>query len=108
MAKQITKSFIKDLAEMRSSSGGTSLITYLIPSGYQIALVSKKLTTELNSASNIKDKNVRKDVITSLKVALGNLKNSKLHTAPENGLVLCSGIATANVDTTTVATQYYL
>lgn len=50
-----------------------------------------KLTSELGTAANIRDKNVRKDVITALKSSLFALKNYSSHVAPTNGLVLCAG-----------------
>jgi len=45
----------------------------------------------LGTASNIKDKNVRKDTEKALKYALYQLKNYPKDKTPENGLVLCSG-----------------
>lgn len=50
-----------------------------------------KLTSELGTASNIRDKNVRKDVIGALKSSLFALKNYSSHVAPSNGLILCAG-----------------
>ena len=85
------KEFIQFLANLKSQSGGTSLVTYYIPSGYPIALISKRIATELSTGNNIKDKNVSKAVLTALKSASQILKTSKLHNAPENGLVLCAG-----------------
>lgn len=85
------KEFIQWLANLRSQTGGTSLVTYYIPAGYSIALISKKINTELSTGNNIKDKNVSKAVLTALKSASQLLKMSKLHSAPANGLVLCAG-----------------
>lgn len=90
-AMEATKELIKNLIELRSSTGGTSLVTMLIPSKYNLSIVTTKLTTELSTATNIKDKLVRSSTITALKSAIGALRMSKLHTAPENGLVLCAG-----------------
>jgi peptide subunit release factor 1 (eRF1) len=104
MAKiNITKQYVKQLSHLRAESGGTSLITMLIPSGYQLALVNNKISKELSTATNIKDKTVRKDVITALKSILGNISRGcssvvsitgtgTKHTAPENGLVLLAGV----------------
>lgn len=41
----------------------------LIPSKFNLGIISNRLTKELSSASNIKDKHVRKDVISALKSA---------------------------------------
>lgn len=86
-----SKEFITWLASLRSQTGGTSLVTYYVPAGYPLALISKKINTELSTGNNIKDKNVSKAVLTALKSALQLLKTSKLHNAPDNGLVLCAG-----------------
>ncbi len=87
----VTKEFIQWLSNAKSQTGGTSLVTYHIPGGYPIALISKKINSELSTGNNIKDKNVSKAVLTALKSVSQLLKNSKLHNAPENGLVLCAG-----------------
>lgn len=82
---------IRDLGLAKANSGGTSLVTLYIPSGYAMSLVSEKLTSELSTAPNIKSKAVRKDVISALKSANATIKSYKRHNAPENGLVLCAG-----------------
>jgi len=88
-----TKDFLKELSKARSQTGGTSLITMLIAGGGSMSLVTKKLTAELSTSTNIKDKTVGKSVATALKSCIGLIKSSKWHNAPENGLVLCSGEA---------------
>lgn len=85
------ESLIKKMRDTTSASGGTSLITFYIPSGYDLSLSLDKLTSEMSTAHNIKSKIVRKDVITALKTGLYQLKNYKRSKAPENGLVLCTG-----------------
>ena len=82
---------ISELSKLRSQSGGTSLITYYIQGSSNFWLAVDKLNSELSTASNIKSKAVRKDVIQSLKGALYQLKKCKESKAPENGIVLCSG-----------------
>ena len=84
------------LAETKSQSGGTSLITYYLQGGMSLWLVVGKLTNELGTASNIKSRVVRKDVEQALRCALYQLKNYKSQTVPENGLVLCSGTIIEN------------
>ena len=87
----ITKSLLKDLSQEISSTGGTSLITYIVKPFYSLHLIGEKLNSELSTASNIKDKNVRKDVITALKSCLDAIKNMKIASTPQNGLVILSG-----------------
>lgn len=86
----INYEFVEKLSQLSSASRGTSLITMYIPGNYALSLVSDKLKCELSTASNIKSKNVRNDVITAIKSAQNSLKSYNLM-APENGLVLCSG-----------------
>ena len=86
-----SKSFIQWLSNLKSQTNGTRLVTYYIPGGYSISLITKKINTELSTGNNIKDKNVSKAVLTALKSASLLLKTCKLHNAPENGLVLCAG-----------------
>ena len=84
------------LSKLKSSSTGTSLITYLLQAGSSVWLAVDKLNSELSTANNIKSKNVRKDVEYALRSALYQLKNYKAHVVPENGLVLCSGCVVEN------------
>ena len=83
--------FVRELSQSLSTSGGTSLITMYIPSCYSLSLASEKLTSELSTAPNIKSKAVRKNVISAIKSAQMALKSYKHHNAPLNGLVLCAG-----------------
>lgn len=87
----MNKEEILQISNLRAASGSTSLITMLIPSGYQIALISDRINTELSTASKIQNKIVRKDVISALKGLINSLKGCG-HVAPLNGLVLLSGI----------------
>ena len=89
----ITKETLAELSNASSLSGGTSLITLHIPSNYSMSLVLNKLNTELGTATNIKDKSVRKDVISGLKSGIESIKSYKKSLAPENGLVLISGVS---------------
>ncbi len=85
-----SKHIVHGLSEMRSQTGGTSLVTLQIPGNYSMGLISKSLSSELGTAANIKDKSVRKSVVAALKSSLVAIKKFG-HTAPENGLVLCAG-----------------
>lgn len=82
---------LTELSQVRSQSGGTSLVTLYISSKSALWLASDKLISELSTASNIKSKSVRKDVIQALKSGLQQIKTYKSSTSPENGLVLCAG-----------------
>ena len=85
------KELVEYLSQARSASGGTSLITIYLPGDYNIWLASDLLTQERSTASNIKDKKVRKDVFAALKSSMYQLKMYKKANAPKNGLVLCAG-----------------
>lgn len=84
----ISLELVKKLSVLKSSINGTDLVTLYIPPNYSLAIVTESIVTELGTASNIKDKNVRKSVISSLKSCQQTIKSSKYHKAPENGLVL--------------------
>jgi peptide chain release factor subunit 1 len=82
---------IKNLAESRSVTRGTSLVTIYVPSNSQISLVTEKLNNELSTSMNIKSKDVRQAVQSALKSGMQLIKNYPAHCAPENGFVLCAG-----------------
>lgn len=86
----ILKSNIVSLAKCMSAINGTNLITLYIPAKYNLNLIVKQLNAELSTASNIKDKNVRKSVTTTLKRSIDNISTMPI-IAPSNGLVLCAG-----------------
>jgi peptide subunit release factor 1 (eRF1) len=87
----ITYPLVKELSLAKANSGGTSLVTLYIPGGYTMSLISEKITSELSTAPNIKNKSVRKDVISALKSIQSSIKSFSKHVAPENGLVVCAG-----------------
>ncbi len=101
-----TKEFVQLLSNLKSVTGGTSLITLYIPAGYSLGLITKKLSTEMSTGTNIKDKNVSKAVMTALNSSLQAIKNSKWHNAPENGLVLIAGETEPLVVTPTTNKSY--
>ena len=88
---QINKQTIDLLVNAKSESDGTSLITMYIPSESDSRLAVDFLSKERSSASNIKDKNVRNDVIAGIKSAIYQLKSYNHAKTPKNGLILCSG-----------------
>ena len=92
----MNRSSIEQLSNLHSSSGGTSLVTYCLQGNTNIWLATQKLNEELSTASNIRNKNVRKDVEQALRQLLHQLKNYRLQKVPENGLVLCAGSVIEN------------
>ncbi len=91
----ISYDILQALQNAKSSSGGTSLITWFVKPNTNLWLVNEKITTELSTASNIKSSSVRNDVVASLKSISQNLKNIKNIGA--NGLIILSG--TYSIDT---------
>ena len=87
----MTLQTITTLSQVKSQSGGTSLITYYLQGGSSFWLSIEKLNSELSTATHIKSKLVRKDVEPAIRCALYQLKNYKSAKVPENGLVLCAG-----------------
>lgn len=80
---------VKQLAEFRGT--GTNLITMYLPHFNQnsAALALSKLNFELGTASNIKSKEIRKNVIEALKSASYKLKNYTFNDYRD--IVLCTG-----------------
>lgn len=87
---QATKELLQSLSQLRSMTNGTSLVTMLIPSQFNLGIISKRLTAELSTSTNIKNKSVRNAVQSALGSALESIKNYG-HKAHNNGLVLLSG-----------------
>jgi len=81
------KKMVDELKDMKGD--GTSLITYIIPKGTQIAQATNMLNMEYGTISNIKSKVNRKsvdDAITSIQ------QRMKLYNKiPRNGLVIYAG-----------------
>jgi len=67
----------------------TELITVYIPIGANIFTIVKQLEAEKSTASNIKQKGTRKNVIDALEKIVRELKTFKK--TPENGLVIFCG-----------------
>ena len=68
----------------------TELITVLVPAGFNVHQVTKQLTDEVGTASNIKSNSTRKNVIASLEGAARKLKDFQ-GKIPANGLAIYSG-----------------
>lgn len=80
---------IKELSSLRGT--GTSLVTLYLQNtdSNSTSIALSKLNYELGTASNIKSKDVRKNVTEALKTTIYNLKSSPYN---KEGLVFCSGI----------------
>ncbi|OYT41424.1 peptide chain release factor 1 [Candidatus Pacearchaeota archaeon ex4484_26] len=84
--EEISK-LLKKLSSIRGRH--TELITVYIPAGANILAISKQLEAEKSTASNIKSKVTRKNVIEALEKIVRELKGVKK--TPENGLVIFCG-----------------
>lgn len=86
------KKLIKSLEQARGN--GTSMISLIIPPKGQLALVTKMLTEEYGTASNIKSRVNRLSVLSAITSTQARLK--LVHKIPTNGLVVyCGTIMTA-------------
>jgi peptide chain release factor subunit 1 len=83
------KRIIKELEGVRGRH--TELISVYVPAGYNLDLIRSQLSQEQGTATNIKSKSTRKNVVAALEKALQELKLYKK--TPENGLALFSGNA---------------
>lgn len=81
------KKFVKNLSKCRGRH--TELVSVYIPSGYDINLVTNQLSQEQGTASNIKSKQTRENVIGALEKMLQHLK--LFPQTPPNGLAVFSG-----------------
>ncbi len=67
----------------------TELVTVYVPAGFNLDLIKSHLLEEKGTATNIKDRNNRKNVIDALEKIVNELKLIK--TTPENGMVVFCG-----------------
>ncbi|MCW1294002.1 MAG: peptide chain release factor aRF-1 [Candidatus Parvarchaeota archaeon] len=67
----------------------TELVSVYIPAGFSLDIIRNHLSDERNTASNIKDRNNRKNVITALDKVINELK--LIGQTPPNGLVIFCG-----------------
>lgn len=81
------KKLVKQLKDYRGRH--TELISVYLPSGNDITKLINTLQDEQGTASNIKDKNTSKAVITALERMIRTLKT--IPQTPKNGLVIFSG-----------------
>src|SRR3989338_6114128 len=81
------KKFVQELRAIRGRH--TELVTVYIPSGYDLNKIIAHLAQEQGTASNIKDKTTRTNVIDSLERMIRHLRLFKQ--TPPNGLAIFSG-----------------
>jgi len=81
------KKFIKELEKIRGRH--TELVSVYIPSGFNLQEIVSMLKEEYSLAQNVKDKSVRKNVMSALDKILQHLKLFKV--TPKNGLVIFCG-----------------
>jgi peptide chain release factor subunit 1 len=79
----------KVIKELGIKGRHTELVTVYIPAGFNIYDMASTLKNEQNTASNIKSKSVRKNVMSALEKILGHLALFKK--TPENGIALFCG-----------------
>lgn len=80
---------LKQLSEARSADRNTSLITYLLPPGTNLALVRNAVRKEIGTSRNIKDRNHSKSVRRSLTQVHDLLVS--LNQLPSTGLGVFAG-----------------
>ncbi|MCD4666894.1 peptide chain release factor aRF-1, partial [archaeon] len=81
--------FLKELSLIKGRH--TELVSVYIPKGYDIIKIIQHLQQEQGTASNIKDKKTRDNVINSLEKMIRHLRLYKK--TPENGLAVFAGNA---------------
>lgn len=85
--KHKLKKFIGELESIRGRH--TELVSVYVPAGYDLNKVIGHLAEEQGTASNIKDKKTRQNVIDSLERCIRHLRLFKR--TPENGLAIFAG-----------------
>lgn len=81
------RKLIKKLEKIKASA--TELVSLYIPSDYDINTVKNQLSQELSLSSNIKSKQTRKAVLSSIEKAIAELK--RYNQTPNNGLIIFTG-----------------
>ncbi len=67
----------------------TELVTVYIPAGFSLDIIRSQILEEKSTATNIKDRNNRKNVVDALEKIINSLK--LLKQTPQNGLVVFAG-----------------
>ena len=81
------KKLVSKLEKIRGRH--TELVSVYIPAKYNLDAIKAQLSSEADTASNIKSKPVRQNVITAIEKMISELKKYKK--TPERGMVLFSG-----------------
>lgn len=81
------KKFVKELEKFKGRH--TELVSVYVPSDYDLNLITNHIAQEQGTASNIKSKQTRENVIGALEKMLQHLRLFKR--TPPNGLVVFSG-----------------
>ncbi|HNU61703.1 MAG TPA: peptide chain release factor 1, partial [Methanofastidiosum sp.] len=81
------KKQLKFLSKIRGRH--TELVSVYIPAGYEISKVAAQIKDEQGTATNIKSKGTRKNVLSALERVMQHLRLYKM--TPPNGLVIFSG-----------------
>ncbi|MEM5879318.1 MAG: peptide chain release factor aRF-1 [Candidatus Aenigmatarchaeota archaeon] len=81
------KKLIRELEKIKGRH--TELVSVYVPAGYNLAEAANQLFQEKGTASNIKSKTTRKNVLTALEKILQHLK--LFRKTPDNGLVIFCG-----------------
>ncbi len=78
------------IAELEKYKGRhTELVTVYVPAGYSLINIAKQLEQEKSTATNIKSKTTRKNVLDALEKLIRHIKLIKK--TPENGIALFAG-----------------
>jgi hypothetical protein len=78
----------------QQTSSSTNLVTYILAKGQNLTLARRKLDSEISSAQNVKDKNTRQGVISSLQRVqeqLGQLRAEDVNLASQYGIAVFAG-----------------
>ena len=89
ISKYELEELIEELSKIRGSH--TELVSVYIPAGQNINVVNSQIDTEKSTASNIKSKVNRKNVVDALESISRELKKYKV--TPENGMAIFCGNA---------------
>ncbi|MFA5406069.1 MAG: peptide chain release factor aRF-1 [Candidatus Nanoarchaeia archaeon] len=81
------KNLLGELKALRSRH--TELVSVYVPADFNINIVKNQLSQEASTASNIKSKTTRKNVLAALDKAISELKY--YNATPDNGLVVLAG-----------------
>ncbi|MDD5417847.1 MAG: peptide chain release factor aRF-1 [Candidatus Nanoarchaeia archaeon] len=86
-AKYHLKKIIKKLEKIKGRH--TELVTVYVPAGFSLDIIANQIFQERHTATNIKSKSTRKNVLSALDKIINELKKYKQ--TPKNGLVVFSG-----------------